>query len=371
MTRHNARRCLVLVIVFLSGCTPRLGPQVRRPARATARRGVVLVIGDGMGPGQVALLTQAHPDGAYAALLRSGAVGLVDPTPYGALVTDSAAGGTALATGVRTRPQMIAIDPDGRRIETLFEAAGRRGLKTGVVTTADLTDATPAAFLAHSLDRNDLAAIAAQELAAPPTIAIGGGRRWFPHPPPAIHTLASGDLPYRLRGPRPSLAALTAEALAALEQGDEGFVLVVEAALIDSACHDHLAPELLGELLDLDEALALLAPRALAGELLLVVTADHETGGFGLQFREPAQRPPSLTLASGARWNPVADFGSPADLGALLRGETPPLVTWATAGHTAAFVPLVAAGPGAGAFAGFHAQWEIGRLLAATLAAAR
>jgi len=356
--------CALVAVALLDGCA-HPAPGARRTPPAP--RGIVLVIGDGMGPGQVALLVQARPRGAYAAMLRAGEVGLIDPTPYGALITDSAAGGTALSTGVQTRPRMIAMDRDGRPRETWIEAATRDGRATGVVTTADLTDATPAAFLAHSIERTAYAAIAAQEAAAPPTIAIAGGAARFSHPPAQLQLLAAGDLPYRIRAPRPSLAALTRQALAVLDRAPGGFVLVVEAALIDSAGHDHLAPELLGELLDLDDALAVLRPRARAGELLLVVTADHETGGFALQFREPAAPPPTILLASGARWGAVADFGSQADLDALARGDTPAAVAWSTDAHTAAFVPLVAEGPGAQAFAGFHAQYQIGQQLRAAI----
>ncbi|HET9622645.1 MAG TPA: alkaline phosphatase, partial [Kofleriaceae bacterium] len=205
---------LRIAVLLLVGC-------------ATARppRGVVLVIGDGMGPGQVALLLRARPHGALAQMMRDGEIGLVDPTPFGALVTDSAAGGTALATGVQTRPRMLAVDPDGRRVATLVEVAAHAGRATGVVTTADLTDATPAAFLSHVVDRGDAKAIAAQEAAAPPTIAIGGGAQWFAHPPPAIHALAAGDLPYRGHGARPPLARLAGDALAALTPARAGFVL--------------------------------------------------------------------------------------------------------------------------------------------------
>jgi alkaline phosphatase len=351
-------RIVAIVATIAAGC-----------ARTAHPRGLVLVIGDGMGPGQSELLIRARPHGAYAEMMRTGTVGIVDPAPYGALVTDSAAGGTALATGVQTRPRMIAMDPDGRPVETLVELARHRGLATGVVTTADLTDATPATFLAHRLERTDYAAIARQELADPPTIAIGGGSTWFTHPPAAIRALAPGDLPYAVRGARPSLASLTAQALAAVEGDPRGFVLVVEAALIDNACHEHLAPELLGELIDLDDALVDLRARAAAGEISLVVTADHETGGFGVQFREPATPPAAITLASGASWKPVADFGSEADLEALRHGATPPVVAWATEAHTGAFVAIVAEGPETRAFDGFHAQWQIGQLLRAWVAA--
>jgi alkaline phosphatase len=96
---------------------------------------------------------------------------------------------------------------------------------------------------------------------------------------------------------------------------------------------------------------------------LLVVTADHDTGGFGLQSRELPQPPPPITLATGAQWSPTADFGSPAVIDDLQRGQSSPTVTWATDTHTAALVPIVAVGPGANAFAGFHEQWRIGRLL--------
>lgn len=356
-----------ILLLALVACAPaRVAPA---DVPQAGPRGIVLVIGDGMGPGQVALLLQARPDGGYARLARAGTIGLVDATPYGALVTDSAAGGSALATGVQTRPRMIAVDPEGRPVETLVEAARRLGRATGVVTTADLTDATPAAFLSHRLERSENAQIAAEERANPPTIAIGGGREWFVDAPSAIHAIGDGDLPYR--GRRPSLTELAQTALRELTWRPGGYVLVLEAALIDTAGHENDAPALLGELLDLDDALAAIAPRAASGEILLVVTADHETGGFGLQFREPATPPSAIRLASGADWLPVADFGSSADLAALGRGETPPIVTWSTRAHTAALVPLVASGPGSTAFAGMHAQWQIGQLLRSAIGAPR
>jgi len=260
---------------------------------------------------------------------------------------------------------MIAMDPDGRPVQTLVELATRHGLATGVVTTEDLTDATPATFLSHRLERTEYAAIADEEAAHPPTIAIGGGSKWFAHPPAAIHALAPTALAYAIHGPRPSLAELTRQALDIVERDPHGFVLVVEAALIDNACHEHLAPELLGELVDLDEALAMLHARAAAGEIDLVVTADHETGGFGIQFREPPTPPPAITLASGASWKPVGDFGSEDDLDALRHGQSTPAFAWATEAHTAALVPLVAEGASAQTFAGFHPQWQIGQLLRA------
>lgn len=322
-----------------------------------------------MGPGQLALLLHARPAGGVATLLREGEVGLVDVTPFGALVTDSAAGATALSTGVQTRPRMIAVGPDGERVPTLMEQARALGYSTGVVTTADLTDATPAAFLAHAVSRNDAAEIAAQIVAAPPTVALGGGARWFPAPAPGMSLEAAGDLPYAREG-RIRLQELTERALGAL--GASGFVLLVEAARIDDACHGHRAPDLLGELLDLDDAVTALLPRARAGELLLVLTADHETGGFALQYRPgnaPGARPQSQTLASGAQWSAGADFVDPGVIDALLRGETPPAVTWSSKTHTAALIPLVALGPGAETFRGFLSQAEVGRRLQGQLRA--
>jgi alkaline phosphatase len=168
------------------------------------------------------------------------------------------------------------------------------------------------------------------------------------------------------------LARLTEEALGVLEKAPAGYVLLVEGARIDDACHGHLAPELLGELLDLDEAIEALLPRAKEGEILLVVTADHETGGFALHYRPrgaPGARAQAATLPSGEVWDPGADFGREEDLEALLRGETPASITWSTGTHTAALVALGALGPGANKLRGMKAQWEVGRALRAWLGA--
>lgn len=366
-----ASRALWLLLAALFVCCGPVGQGPQAPSPAAPPRGLILVIGDGMGPGQLALLLRARPEGALATLFAQGSIGLVDPTPFDALVTDSAAGATALATGVQTRPRMLSTDPEGRPIETLIEAGRRLGRLTAVVTTSDLTDATPAAFLSHSVSRADAKKIAAQISARPPTIALGGGANWFPSPPLGLQSFAPLDLPFRLRETRPPLAELTRQALARLDAAGGSYVLVIEGALIDKACHHHKAPELLAELIDLDEALLELLPRAASGEALLVVTADHETGGFGFTYRSAASQPGpasqpravSKTLPSGEVWSPGADFAASEDIDTLLRGETPPSVTWSTYTHTSALLSLAALGPGHEAFAGSFAQWQIGVLL--------
>ena len=95
-------------------------------------------------------------------------VGAVETHSADSHVTDSAASGTAYATGVKTRNWMLGVDPDERPLGTLLEAAEARGMSTGLVTTADLTDATPAAFVAHVARRTlqDSIAILAQQAIA-------------------------------------------------------------------------------------------------------------------------------------------------------------------------------------------------------------
>jgi alkaline phosphatase len=329
-------------------------------------KGIILVIGDGMGPGPVSLLLQARPEGGLASLMRTGVMGLVDVAPYGALVTDSAAAGTALSCGVQTRPRMVAMDPNGEAVETILEAAKRANIATGVVTTSALTDATPATFLAHSVSRLETKEIAEQIIKNPATIVVGGGAPGFPINDPGYVLYGVGDLPFAITNNRPSLIEMTRKALKVLEASSRGYVLIIESAHIDKACHANNAPALYAELLDLDALLEELVPMVISQDILLVVTSDHDTGGFGFHYRrvvEEARGSAPKTLPSGEVWSPGADFGLVQDLEMLAKGETPPSVTWSTYTHTSSPVSLVSLGPGAELFGGLHFQWQVGRLL--------
>jgi alkaline phosphatase len=250
-------------------------------------------------------------------------------------VTDSAAGGSAMATGSKVANGALATDADGRPLGNLVEAAAARGLATGVVTTASVTDATPAAFTAHLADRHREDEIAAQQLAqlreGRLLLLLGGGRqRFLPRAEggtridgrdllaearragidvaltraeltdagraPVLGLFAGDALDLELdRDPaaQPSLTELTEAALRRLAPAPgaaaataPGFLLVVEGALPDEAAHEHDPAALAREVEAFDRALAaVLAFARRDGRTLVVVAPDHETGGLALGRR--------------------------------------------------------------------------------------
>jgi alkaline phosphatase len=330
-------RWLTRVTVILALLAVTLGTVSAQPAR-----NIILFIGDGMGYEQV-----------YAARCYKGAPlsfeGLLyqaDCTTHSAdnAITDSAASGTAIATGVKVNNGVVslAIPGDGRPLETILEFCQQRGKKTGLITTAYLTHATPAVFAAHTSHRNNLTEIGWQFLnEARPNILFGGGGNGL-DPTSTINAgylvatdtagfdaldiqadhvsaqFGSGYMPYEyayLNGtyPYPHLTGMVIKALEALAGHEDGFFLMIEGARIDHACHDNKLPETIHETLEFDRAVQAALDWAYARtDTIIVVTADHETGGL------------KVTQDNGT-------------------GNYPD-VTWSTGGHTAANVPVYAWG---------------------------
>jgi alkaline phosphatase len=340
------------------------------PAGATARpRNVILMIPDGCGPAAITLarLVSGHP-----LVLDSLLVGAVETHSADSDVTDSAAGGTAYATGVKTRNRMLGVDPDERPLGTLVEAAKTRGLATGLVTTADLTDATPAAFVAHVAQRTQQDSIAIQMLEHHVDVLLGGDRsRWRPVPAGgrrrdsrdliAEHRARGGIVvttPAELAAARglpllglfgigadqialeidrdtlrePSLAQMTAKALELLGPAPRGFFLLIEGGRIDDAGHDDDPAALARELLAYDRAVGLALAFARSDRHTLVVSvADHETGGLGLGRRlgraSPyVMHPESLLAARASVWRmsgDIVDGGDPVTVAERGTGVSP------------------------------------------------
>ena len=303
---------------------PAVPDAVAAPADATARpRNVILMIPDGCGP---AAITLARAAAGHPLVLDSLLVGAVETRSADSRVTDSAAAGTAYATGVRTRNRMLGVDPDERPLGTLVEAATARGLATGLVTTADLTDATPAAFVAHVSQRALEDSIAVEMLAHHVDVLLGGDRSsWCPEGAggrrrdgrdllaehrarggtvvttaaelaaarslPLLGVFGRGMDPIELEIDRdtllePSLAQMTAKALELLGPAPRGFLVMIEGGHIDDAAHDDDPAGVAREVLAYDRAVALaLAFARRDGRTLVVSVADHETGGLGLGRR--------------------------------------------------------------------------------------
>jgi alkaline phosphatase len=325
-------------------------------------RNVVLVIGDGMGLSHLtAGLVSA---GGHLAIEGFPVVGLSKTSSADALVTDSAAAATAMACGVKTRNGSIGVDADGCPVPSLLELARAHFLRTGVVVTSSLTDATPAAFLAHRTSRKLQDEIALDVVSSGADLLVGGGRCFFTSRPDRRYLLgelaghgytvvedpakleaapagrlaallAEEDLPRITKGRGSVLPAAVAVALRRLP-GEEGFFLLVEASQIDSAAHDNDARGATAEVVDLDRTVArILQFAAEDGETLVVLTTDHETGGL------------ALTGGSASERNVEAGFVA----------KSP----------TATMVPVFAFGPGAGAFAGVYENTAIFAKLRAAL----
>jgi alkaline phosphatase len=289
---------------------------------------IILFIGDGMGFEQV---KAAHYyQGAPLSFEEFTYQGNCTTHSANSAITDSAASGTAIATGVKVNNGVISLATpgDGRELETLLEFYQKRGHKTGLITTAYLTHATPAAFAAHEPSRNNTSQIGGDYLyQTRPNLLFGGGGYGLtpvetanagyivvtdtaafnalePSSPYLAALFGNGYMPYEedylgTTYPVPHLTDMLIKALAAFENHPDGFFLMVEAARIDHACHDNKLPEAVHETLELSRAVqAAWEWASLRTDTTILVTADHETGGLVVTKDNGAGQYPSVTWSS-------------------------------------------------------------------------
>jgi len=388
-------------------------------------RNVILLIGDGMG--------QAHRFAAQ--LLIAGLNGrlAMDRLPHfgmmctlsrdpGTFVTDSAAAATALATGVKTYNGAIAIDLEGHRQPTILEIAQRAGKSAGLVTTCQITDATPAAFGAHVPNRSDHSEIARQYVEETGVdVILGGGAVYWNSPgtPTGIAPETSelrlltqgtaGNLVHRAReigyrtvstsrelaataaapdtrrllglfanqelfrqraegqgdayDPPVTLAELTNAAISVLSQNENGFFLMVEESAVDRMAHRNNARLTLKGVLELDRAVQVaLSYAARDPATLVIVTADHECGGLAIAGSDDPAYPyePSSRMIDTTLAGEDGPFPVAGTDFAFMMG-------WATTGHTAAAVPVTSVGPGAERLTGFFDNTDLFHAMADAL----
>ena len=310
-------------------------------AQATPKY-VFYFIGDGMGPAQRQAaeyfykVTSENPD-AKLMMNRFRNSALVTTHSANTLITDSGAGGTALATGFKTTNDVISKLPDGSDVKTIAEAAKENGYAVGIATTTRLTHATPASFSAHEMSRYSENEIASDQVNSGFDFFAGGGYRHFVKKGNAkglkskrkddrdliaelqskgYTTFVGGDkyddfmafkpkkgdkvfapLAYthiayeidRINNPDsenalPSLAAMTAKGIEVLSAQGKPFFMMIEGGRIDHAAHCHDAAAALWDTIALDDAIAEAYKfyQAHPNETLIVVAADHETGGLGM-----------------------------------------------------------------------------------------
>ncbi|MCR4843671.1 MAG: alkaline phosphatase [Bacteroidales bacterium] len=337
--------------------TPYQTVSVKQPEGKKVKN-VIFMIGDGTGLSQWSVGWVAN--GGALNIENMPVAGYSITTTTDRLITDSCAGGTALAIGKKTKYGYIGLGPDGEVVESNLQWGKRvKGMKTGVTVTCRINDATPADFCIHGPSRRDEEGLAAQYVDAGVDFISGGGTHFWNQRSDGRNLIdemkakgytyvdklediagAEGDKflglydeydlePSLDRGP--VLMESTLKALQVLDN-EKGFFLMVEGSQIDDWCHRNKVGHMCEELFDFDKVIgAVLEWAEKDGQTLVVVTADHNTGG--------------LTLLKGS----IEDHEVK--------------VHFSTGGHDGIVVPVFAYGPGAEAFAGVHDNSEIGQIV--------
>ena len=319
-------------------------------------KNIILLIGDGMGVAQVYAGLTAN--GGQLFLNNFKHVGFSKTYSSDNYITDSAAGGTALSTGVKTYNGAIGVDPEKNPVKTILEKAEEKGLATGLVSTSSITHATPASFIAHQPNRNQYEDIAADFLKTDIDVFIGGGYDHFANRKDGQNLVkkleqngykVEQDISKISKVKKGKLAGLTAPghngrmeergemlevatetALNILKRNKKGFFLMVEGSQIDWGGHAGSTIYVVEDMLDFDKTIGkVLEFAANDGETLVIVTSDHETGG--------------MAVLNG-------DFNN-----GMVRGE------FTTGGHTGLMVPIFSYGPGAEKFTGIMNNTDINK----------
>lgn len=273
-------------------------------------KNIILMIGDGMGENIIKAAEVVKGD----SLVMSGMPNKTHVTTYSASVesgaaefTDSAASATAISTGVKTNNQMIGVDPDGNKLETICEYAMNKGLKTGLVDRHYVCHATPAGMIAHNDYRGNYAQILREMVNSGVNVMLGGGSQYYDISPKVQQAVADNNYKYiteesellsltneeKVLGmfaydnmgaadKEPTLATMTSKALELLDN-DEGFFLMVEGSNIDVYEAKEDMATTIEQMKAFDQTVDLVLKWAEENPgTLVIVTADHETGGVQL-----------------------------------------------------------------------------------------
>lgn len=336
-------------------------------------KNIIYLIGDGMGISHITstMIAQQYTP---LALERAEYVGLQKTYSSNNLITDSAAAGTALSAGTKTYNGAIGVDDNKQPVENIREVAEKMGMATGVVATYAVTHATPAAFMGHTESRNQQDLIAEQFLNTNVDVFFGGGQKYFMQRADSLdlvgklqekgYTIATSleeiadikegkvgvlaarkGLPTMLKGRGNFLPEATTKALEILtanaKKNKSGFFLMVEGSQIDGEAHANNIEGVVAEIVDFDAAVKIAFDYADKHPgTLVVVTADHETGG--------------LTIINNNNKFDVA--------------ENPIAYHFSTGGHSGGMVPIFAYGAGAEAFSRVLENTDIPLIMKSLLA---
>ena len=312
---------------------------------------IILLIGDGMGIAQVSGAMTISDDNMFMTTAKH--IGFIKTHSWDDYVTDSAAGGTAISSGEKTKNGMIGMSPDSNKVDLITELVRKqKKMSYGVVSTSSVTHATPASFVAHNINRNNYESIALDFVRNKPDVFIGGGKLNFverrdkrnlvsvlendgydvvynieelknTNAQRVAGLLADTHMPQLSEDRGYVLAEATHKAIELLNRNRRGFFLMVEGSQIDWGGHAKDAQYVLEETLDFDLAVGVALKFAAEDKnTLVIVTADHETGG--------------MTLPGG-------------DL-----EKNSVIAQFSTTTHTGVIVPVFAFGAGAEEFTGFY-----------------
>ena len=390
MKKSTLFSSVILALMLVTSCCNNSEPKVKN---------VIYLIGDGMGFGAVTSLLLSEDE--VTGFEQASVIGLSETCSANNYVTDSAAGGTALATGTRTNNGFVGADPEGNQLTSVLRKAQAMGKKTGIVVNTTLTEATPAAFYAGVTSRKMVFDIAKQFTESNVDVAIGGGLDHFIARPDSLDLTATliekgydvflnwetvlgtdsekfvGILPLydlhrreenngtasaaegqevclaaqlaslnedvnatHLSEPTVYLEKATVKALDILSRNNkDGFFLMIESAIIDGYGHNNDSDGMIVEMKEFNRTLQNMIDYVNNNpETLLVVTADHETGGTGVYYNGH---------------NPG--------------NEGPVKLKFSTSGHTGTIVPIFAYGPGAENFAGLMKNIDVPKKIEALM----
>lgn len=320
-------------------------------------KNIIFLIGDGMGTVQISAAMYLNNN--RTSLERFPIIGLHKTHSSDDLITDSAAGATAFSTGHKTNNGFIAVDSIQNSLPTILEEAESRGLATGLVATCSITHATPASYIAHNSSRNNHEEIALDFLKTDIDLIIGGGKKYFDNridnrnlieelkeksyfiddyntplldiridpKSPYIYFTADNHPPKSSEG-RSYLKKASISGIEYLnKRSEKGFFIMIESSQIDWGGHENNAEYIIDEMNDFEVTIdAVMDWAEKDGETLVIVTADHETGGFAIN--------------NGVMSDSLS-------------------TSFTTGHHTAVMIPVFAFGPGSEMFSGIYENTEI------------
>ena len=351
----NRSVCLILLAAIVHAGL------LAQPAEAERPLNVILMIGDGMGLSQVSSPYYDSLDmNKEPVFSQFKYIGLQKTSSGSHAVTQSAAAATAMGTGYKTYNLAIGMDMDTIPRENIVEIVSEMGYKTGIVVSSYLTDATPAGFYAHQPDRYMYREIGRDLVASEVDYFAGGGIKHFldttgvdlfgenniemnysrlkrikkPEPGKRYGFLLSSErMPAMLEGRKDFMETASENAIEFLSAEGQGYFLMIEGSQIDWAGHGNHVEYMRTEMADFESTVRRVMEIAEKdGSTLVIVTADHETGGF------------TLGASGDNRYGAEYDIVTPS---------------FATTNHSATMVPVFAFGPGAENFMGVYENTEI------------